>query len=123
MKIRSLIIAIVALFTANILSAQVSTNQKVDENVYSIQQTRVNSFEKQIKTYFGNQNTQLFIENQTKEAVTVQVLTMDGKLSFLKATTDKLVSIPMNELTGKGIFILQVFDVAGNHYSKRLLVY
>jgi len=123
MKIRNLIIAITALFTANILSAQVSTNQKADENVYSIQQTRVNSFEKQIKTYFGNQNTRLFIENQTKEAVTVQVVTMDGKLSFLKATTDELLSIPMNELSGKGIFILQVFDVHGNHYSKRLLVY
>ncbi len=122
MKIRNLIIAII-FFSPNILLAQVSTNQNADENIYYIQQARINSFEKQIKVYFGNQNTQLFIENQTKEAVTVQVLTIDGKLSFLKATTDELVSIPMSELTGKGIFILQVFDVHGNHYSKRLLVY
>jgi len=48
---------------------------------------------------------------------------MDGKLSFLKATEDQLVSIPLKELPGKGIFILQVFDVHGNYYSKRLLVY
>lgn len=123
MKIKSLIVVIITFFTSSVLFAQVSTNQKVDENVYSIQQTRVNSFEKQIKAYFGNQNTQLFVENQTKEAVTVQVVTMDGKLSFLKATTDELLSIPLNDLNGKGIFILQVFDVHGNYYSKRLLVY
>jgi|GEM_PF-6110156 len=123
MKIKSLIVVIITFFTSSVLFAQVSTNQKVDENVYSIQQTRVNSLEKQIKAYFGNQNTQLFVENQTKEAVTVQVVTMDGKLSFLKATTDELLSIPLNDLNGKGIFILQVFDVHGNYYSKRLLVY
>ena len=123
MKIRSLAIAIITVFSVNGLFAQVSTNQKADESVYTIQQTRVRSFENQIKAYFGNQNSRLFVENQTKEAVTVQVVTMDGKLSFLKATEDQLVSIPLKELSGKGIFILQVFDVHGNYYSKRLLVY
>ena len=123
MKVRSLIIAIITIFSANGLFAQVSTNQKSDENVYTIQQTRVSSFENQIKAYFGNQNSRLFVENQTKEAVTVQIVTMDGKLSFLTATEDRLVSIPLKELSGKGIFILQVFDIHGNYYSKRLLVY
>ncbi len=123
MKVRNLIIAIIAVFSVNSLFAQVSTNKTADENVYTIQQIRANSFENQIKAYFGNQNTRLFVENQTKEAVTVQVVTMDGKLSFLKATQDDLISIPLKELSGKGIFILQVFDVHGNYYSKRLLVY
>ncbi len=123
MKVRNLIIVIIAVFSVNSLFAQVSTNKIAEENVYTIKQTQADLFENQIKAYYGNNNSILFVENQTSEAVTVQVVTMDGKLSFLKATTDDSVSISLKELSGKGIFILQVFDVHGNYFSKRLLVY
>ena len=123
MRIKNLIVIIATVFAVQEISAQVSTNKSADETFYTIRQTQVNDFQSQIKAYFGNRNSELFIENQTQEAVTVQIVTMDGKLSFLKATKDQLITISLKELSGKGIFILQVFDVHGNYYSKRMLVH
>lgn len=123
MKVRNLIVVIIAIFSVNSLFAQVSANMGPEKNIYTIEKTQANTFESKIKTYFGNDNQMLYVENQTKEAITIQIVTMDGKLSFLKATQDDLVNISLKELSEKGIFILQVFDVYGNSFSKRLLVY
>jgi len=123
MKIKYLTIAILCFLFTGILQAQILTNQESDENIYTIEQTRDMSFENQIKAYMSSQDGRLFVENQTSEAVTVQVVTIEGRLVFLKATTNTLVTISLKDFLQEGIYVLQVFDVHGNHYSKRFLVY
>ncbi|HIE16003.1 MAG TPA: T9SS type A sorting domain-containing protein [Bacteroidales bacterium] len=123
MKIKYLTIAILCFLFTGILQAQILTNQESDENIYTIEQTRDMSFENQIKAYMSSQDGRLFVENQTSEAVTVQVVTIEGRLVFLKATTNTLVTISLKDFLQEGIYVLQVFDVHGNYYSKRFLVY
>ncbi len=121
MRIRKIIIVVIAVLAVNTLFAQVSTNNGAEKKINTIEMNQPNRFENQIKTYIGYDNQTLFVENQTKEAVTVQVLNFDGKMSFLKASKDQLVSIPMSELY-KGIAELEVFDVHGNTVTRKLVI-
>lgn len=122
MRIRKVIFIVAAILVTNTLFAQVSTNIGAEKKINTIKKNQSDCFENQIKAYIGYDNQTLFIENQTKEAVTVQILNFDGKLSFLKASKEQLISVPMSELY-KGIAVLEVFDVHGNTISQKLVIH